>query len=53
MRDGDLGERHTGTGMGLAIARGIIQAHGGRIWIEDAEGHPGARFMVELSTEDV
>jgi len=53
MRDGDAGERKTsGSGMGLAIARGIIEAHGGRIWIEDASGHPGAKFVVELPTGD-
>jgi signal transduction histidine kinase len=27
-----------GAGLGLAIARGIIEAHGGQIWIESARG---------------
>jgi K+-sensing histidine kinase KdpD len=53
MRDGDLGTRKSlGSGMGLAIARGIVEAHGGRIWIEDADGHPGAKFVVALPTGD-
>jgi two-component system sensor histidine kinase KdpD len=48
-RDGDLSDRRVaGSGMGLAIAHGIVQAHGGRIWIEDAVGHTGAKFVVEL-----
>lgn len=53
-RDGDLGDqRHSGSGMGLAIAHGIIQAHRGRIWIEDADGQRGAKFVIELPIEHV
>ena len=38
----------SGKGMGLAIARGIISAHGGRIWIEDARQGQGARVVFSL-----
>jgi signal transduction histidine kinase len=36
-----------GSGLGLFIARGIVEKHGGRIWAENTEGG-GARFAVVL-----
>jgi signal transduction histidine kinase len=38
-----------GTGLGLAISREIVNAHGGRIWVESALGL-GSRFVIELPT---
>jgi K+-sensing histidine kinase KdpD len=51
-RDGDLADRKlAGSGMGLAIAHGIVQAHGGKIWVESVNGHSGARFIFELPAQ--
>jgi len=35
-----------GAGLGLAISRAIVEAHGGRIWLADAEGGTCVRFRL-------
>jgi two-component system, cell cycle sensor histidine kinase and response regulator CckA len=37
-----------GTGLGLFICKGIIEAHGGRIWVESAGSGKGAVFSFTL-----
>jgi two-component system, OmpR family, sensor histidine kinase KdpD len=39
--------RAPGTGLGLTIARGFVEAHGGHLWLEDGP-QAGARFVFTL-----
>lgn len=39
-----------GFGLGLAIARGFVEAHGGHLWVEEAEER-GARFSFTLPSK--
>ena len=54
-RDGDVsGHQPSGNGMGLAIAKGIIEAHQGKIWVESKTIGHGARvvFTVPIGDEE-
>ena len=44
----DRGRGHGSSGLGLAICKGIVEAHGGRIWAESDGQGLGARFTFTL-----
>jgi signal transduction histidine kinase len=46
---GDAARGEDGAGLGLAISRAIVEAHGGRIWLE--EGSPGTRVHFTLKSQ--
>jgi signal transduction histidine kinase len=44
---------HKGTGLGLFISKGIIEAHGGKIWGENNPDGRGAKFSFSLPTSQL
>ena len=45
--DSSPSRQHHGTGLGLTIARRLVELHGGRIWLQSALGE-GSRFFFTL-----
>jgi two-component system sensor histidine kinase KdpD len=44
-------DRVTGTGLGLSICKGIIEAHGGKIWAENLRDELAFNFTLPLNWE--
>ncbi|MBS0471449.1 MAG: HAMP domain-containing histidine kinase [Proteobacteria bacterium] len=49
--DNRYGRQTGGTGLGLALVRGLVELHGGQVWIESVLGH-GTRVCVYFPLAD-
>jgi signal transduction histidine kinase len=46
----EAAQRNQGSGLGLPIARAMVELHGGRIWVESTPG-AGATFRIAVPAE--